>query len=102
MAFTWERNTGAGDGEIRVYVDGSEVISDTTASFDAFTVAEVRFGKERSSAGRQFQGSADEIAIWNSALAPAQVRAQHGAVPEPSSSALLGLGGLALLLRRRK
>jgi len=30
------------------------------------------------------------------------IRAGHEAVPEPSSVALLGLGGLALLLRRRK
>jgi hypothetical protein len=31
-----------------------------------------------------------------------EVRLDIAAVPEPSTTALLGLGGLALILRRRK
>lgn len=42
----------------------------------------------------------DHVALNNDYLMLAEVRA--GAVPEPSSTALLGLGCLALMLRRRK
>ena len=39
---------------------------------------------------------------WTSAGGGDSIRMQAGAVPEPSSSLLVGLGGLALILRRRR
>ena len=45
----------------------------------------------------------DDLAFYDNALTSAEITAlQSNAAPEPSSTALLGLGGLALILRRRK
>ena len=55
-------------------------------AFDRFTLA--RFGSD-------INASWDEIRIGDTF-------ADVAGIPEPSSSALLGLGGLALILRRRK
>lgn len=53
---------------------------------------------------RFFDGKIDEVAFYDSALSAQDIAAHYAAatVPEPSSAALLGLGGLALILRRRK
>jgi len=45
----------------------------------------------------------DEIQFYSETLTDAEVATLYtDVVPEPSSSALLGLGGIALILRRRK
>lgn len=55
-----------------------------------------------------FDGSIDEFRIYDTALDATQITASFAdsantvAVPESSSTALLGLPGLALILRRRK
>jgi hypothetical protein len=43
----------------------------------------------------------DDVRIYDTALTQVEIE-QIAAVPEPSSTALLGLGGLALILRRKK
>jgi hypothetical protein len=71
-----------------------EWLADTAAS-NAPTVG--------SNTNRVFGGSGSSPDSWSSAsgqLNAATINAT--AVPEPSSAALLGLGGLALMLRRRK
>jgi len=52
---------------------------------------------------RNLDGRVDEVAVYDKVLSPAQISAHYAAaVPEPSSTALLGLAGLALVMRRRK
>jgi len=48
---------------------------------------------------REWDGLQDDVRIYNTALSAAQVRQL---VPEPMTLSLLGLGGLALVRRRRK
>lgn len=50
--------------------------------------------------GQNFVGLGDEIRVYDNVLDQSVIRA--AAVPESSTAALLGLGGLALILRRRK
>ncbi len=78
LAFTWKRNTGSGDGVIRVYCDGLEEGAILTASWTAFTVDDqARFGQEITLSGRKLKGSADEIAVWNRMLTPKEVLTQY-------------------------
>ena len=54
--------------------------------------------------GFSWDGLLDEIAIYNRALTPVEIQ-NHIAlanIPEPTSSALLGLLGIASLLRRKR
>jgi hypothetical protein len=101
IAYTWQRNTGAADGDIRIYLDGQPVGGISTATYGLFTIDTARFAKEINGATRQFEGAADELAIWNRTLSPTEVSAQFAAslIPEPQTSALLLMG--LLLLRRR-
>ncbi len=58
--------------------------------------------------GFAFSGSIDDVQIYDEALSASDATfllnnaGTAVGVPEPSSTALLGLGGLALILRRRK
>lgn len=72
-----------------------------TAGTDISDASQLRLGIAGNGSG-EFRGELDDFRIYNEALDAAQVAATMNPVPEPSSSALLGLGGLALVLRRRK
>ena len=105
-----------------IYVDGDLVLSDTTSGFSSgfglgpnfFVGGSDDFGGSPGGGGTTrngMDGMIDEVALYeldgvSQVLDQAQVAdlaAHYSLVPEPSSSAaLLGLGALALILRRRK
>ncbi|MFT5633185.1 MAG: hypothetical protein ACI9SQ_000898 [Rubritalea sp.] len=100
------------NGKIIVYIDGVQAgIQDTLVNGATFNGADgfngsgdfhLTLGAMRSTGGDEFDGLMDEVAIYDQVLTSADLleRANFTPVPEPSSTTLLGLGGLALLLRR--
>ncbi len=93
-----------GNNTVTLYVDGvARASADYTGSGTptAFQIG-ARFG-----AGRAMENALiDDVSVWDGALTATEMATLSSnaatSVPEPSSTALIGLGGLALILRRRK
>jgi len=111
IAAVFDSATGDSFRDVDLYVDGS--LFDVTGGVDGT----INLGSSRDvfigsighlATERPFVGSIDDVAIFDTALTGTQLDSIRvngiatQAVPEPSSAALLGLGGLALILRRRK
>lgn len=90
-------------GVLNLYIDGGLVSANTAVPVDTLinlTTDTVRIGGD-SKAGhetRLYTGLLDDVRIYDNALSAEQVKAL---VPEPATIALLGLGGLTLLRRRK-
>lgn len=100
---TWDDATNA----VAVYVDGGalaggETVVGTYADGTAFTfTGRHQFGKGPNNASL-YQGAADELAFWTTALTATQARDQYlAALPEPATLAAASLGAIALRRRRR-
>ena len=69
--------------------------------------ADQNVGPGDSTPSRFFDGQIDEVAIWDRVLTTDEIAALYNggagtAIPEPGSLALLGLGGLMMIQRRRR
>jgi len=93
-AFTWVDT--AGTVTYKGYVDGVLITTDTGGQAPSVGALYIGGGTGNSGAN----GIYGDFRIYDNTLDDAAVAAL--AVPEPSSAALIGLGGLALILRRRK
>ena len=101
-------------GQLVAYLDGAELDSWTGAnrifSFGddgaiGGMIVNGRFHDGNVSGnGLYFDGTIDEVALYNLALSPGQIglHYQLGVIPEPGTLSLLGLGALGLLSRRRR
>jgi len=103
-------------GATQIYVDGAlEGTNNGPASIGLSDLENTNgvandlfIGNHSEDNARQWDGRIDDIGIWNRALTASEVseifnaNVSLGSIPEPSSTALLGLGGLAFILRRRK
>ncbi|QQL46429.1 LamG-like jellyroll fold domain-containing protein [Sulfuriroseicoccus oceanibius] len=108
-------NAGDTAGDIDFYIDG-DIVTPTggnttlvntagTGTGDSATPNEMFFGSSGNTNTQYWNGGIDDFAIYDTALTDAQlddIRLNGITVPEPSSAALLGLGGISLILRRRK
>jgi len=83
-----------------LYLNGVQTATSTWAAGETFNILQLgsRFGEGVRASPN---ASIDEVRIYDETLNATQV-AGLSTIPEPSSTALLGLGGLALILRRRK
>ena len=94
----------------RMYVDGNLVGQNLSASSIAGNGFALLIGNNPQQLGRSWDGNLDDVALWNRVLTTDEIADIYnngdGAsiaslVPEPSSLAMLGLGGLLIARRRR-
>jgi hypothetical protein len=100
-ACEWLHHTVVKDGAALTYyrfnLNGELV--DTGSSITNTTLVALPFYMGGDAAGERWSGWLSDVRIYDQALTYDEVRA---IVPEPTTIALLGLGGLALLRRRKK
>jgi hypothetical protein len=91
----------------KLYLNGVEMPTSSGGAFDEVLniIAEhdVNIGRRPQYGDKKFDGLLDEVAIWDVALSGDAIRdIYNDGVPEPATVALLGLGGLALIRRRKR
>jgi hypothetical protein len=89
-------------GDEAMWVDGVLVHSSDNNHFGDIVDPDIVVGfDDRPSGGAYWKGAIDGYQIWNSALSQSDVDTLYSRIPEPATIALLGLGGLVLLRRKR-
>ncbi|MCA9247432.1 MAG: PEP-CTERM sorting domain-containing protein [Planctomycetales bacterium] len=107
IALTWEDDGTPNVTDTLLYVDGVlETISGSLGqSINTGSANDLRIGSDSMTAGREWVGRLDEVAIFNVALDQSFITllAQTGIpVPEPSTALLLSFGLIAAAARRRR
>ncbi|BDS07591.1 hypothetical protein NT6N_26310 [Oceaniferula spumae] len=101
--FTFTLYSGAGTGGAQLFTETKDNLAETSPALGAVADYDLS-GLSNLSAGTytiKLQVEAGSEALGNN-WAMDNIELNADAVPEPSSTALLGLGGIALILRRRK
>jgi hypothetical protein len=94
----------AGSNTSRLYVNGTLAASVNYALTSASGGTYTRFGRQFDPYSEYFQGTIDDMRIYDGALTGNEVFALANAVPEPSTYTMLaaGLGLVGALARRRR
>jgi hypothetical protein len=103
ITFTFDQSmTTTFYGNETMWVDGVKVHEATNVHWGDIPDPDIVVGfDDRPSGGAYWKGAVDGFQIWNSALSQDDVDQLMTRIPEPATIALLGLGGLVLLRKKR-
>jgi len=99
IAATWASDA-AGDGTYTMYVGGTLVDSGTYSGLVAL-VMDADIGADGDGRQKGIKGLIDDVMLFSHVLNQSEIQGLYSAIPEPATIALLGLGGLVLLRRKR-
>jgi len=95
VAFTFDEATDTLSGYINGVLAGTTVVPEGRNVASSYPLIMGQAG------GEEYQGMLDDVYIYDHVLTRAEIQGIQG-IPEPATIALLGLGGLALLRRKRR
>lgn len=111
VVVTYDGSTLVADTSLKVYLNGTLLARDggnNNNSGQTLNTNATAWAFANGAASLASGSIIDDVQVYDTALTQSDVNFLHAnvgstvAVPEPSSTVLLGLGGLALILRRRK
>ena len=94
LVFSWDSSVGS-----TVYLDSVEIGSASVPA-PIFGNLPIEIGRNRHQLIHYYEGSIDDVYIYDRALSASEIQTLYSIVPEPNTALLLGLGLTALAARR--
>jgi hypothetical protein len=99
--FSFDRTAADPNAKRTIYIDGQLAAADgSNNGYDPGGF--LQMGGALGYTTSNLVGSIDEFAVWNRTLSASEIQATYNPVPEPISLAVLGIGVMAVIRRRKR